>query len=105
MAIDIPISEVSDDESKRNTFGSTPKKAITQYASINQINSDILKNEISSICSALKPEILDPNNTLGIDEVEVSLAVSAKTGVRLIGEASLATTASLKVKLKRNNNA
>lgn len=98
--IDIPILEDLDEPSTVNRLGAQSsgehKGLITKL-----ISSDKVRGEIQRICNEFRPEKIDPSNEIGVAEVEVALSISTSAGVRLIGEATTSTQASLKIKILR----
>lgn len=81
-----------------------PSFARTAINKTVEVSGDALRDAIKGF-SAQFAGLLDGNAIGGsnavIDEIELSLTVTASGGVELLGKATLGTQASIKVKLKR----
>lgn len=98
--IDIPILESSDEPSTVNRLGAQDDAQGKSLAT-KLISSERVRGEIQHICNEFRPEKIDPGNEIGVAEIEVALSISTSAGVRLIGEATTSTQASLKIKILR----
>ena len=100
MADQVPF--VSDSEGDAGGVGALPfggARSVQRVSDV--ISGDDIRRQISAICEAVGPNKLDPTGEVGIQEVEISLVVSAGVGVQLLGEVKGGAEASLKVKIVR----
>ena len=101
--ISIWVGEIVEGKSKA-ALPELAKRAVTETA---EISGDVLRENIRRFVASFAPLLndnkLDETNVV-IDEIELSLAVSASGSIELLSKLSAGTEASVKVKLKRDRN-
>jgi hypothetical protein len=97
----------TDDAVEKSTKAALPDLAKRAVARTVEVSADALQANIRSFLTKFAA-LLD-DGTLGdtkvvVDEVELSLTVTASGGVELLGKLSAGGEAGIKVKLKRQEN-
>ncbi|MDG2539843.1 hypothetical protein P5Y53_19345 [Dyella jiangningensis] len=93
-----------DDSQETGAKSALPTLARTVVGKTVEVSGDILRDSIKGFAAQFSA-LLD-GSPVGegpavIDEIELSLAISATGGVELLGKATLGAQASIKLKLKR----
>jgi hypothetical protein len=87
-----------------NTKSALPTLAQVAVSRSIEVGAEVLQDGIRSFCQQftglLDGQSLDGGKAV-IDEVELSLVVSASGGIELLGKVSVGAQAGIKVKLKR----
>jgi hypothetical protein len=78
-----------------------PFQTFAGNAVTTSVNDGKLRDAIAAICESLNPMTIDPDNRLGLAEMELSLVVSCDATVKLLGEFRGGATASIKLTLRR----
>jgi hypothetical protein len=95
----IPVlTDVAETADVKRAFG---QRAIAETV---EVSAEDLSKNLDTFLSKFEPVLKNQDKSFGsfrVDELELSLVVSAEGGVSLIGIAKAGATAGLKVKLKR----
>jgi len=93
-----------DDMQDAGTKSALPTLARNAIGKTVEVSGDVLRESIKSFAAQFSG-LLDGgqlgNGSAVIDEIELSLTVTASGGVELLGKATVGTQAAIKLKLKR----
>ncbi|MXN80134.1 hypothetical protein GR157_36150 [Burkholderia sp. 4701] len=93
-----------DDTQETGTKSALPTLARTAVGKTVELSGDVLRKSIKTFAAQFS-DLLDGSpigeGTAVIDEIELSLTVTASGGVELMGKATVGSQAAIKLKLKR----
>ena len=96
-----------DEAVENKTKAALPKLTKHAVKETVEISEDALRENIRNFVSSFAPLLDDGklgDTSVAIDEIELSLAVTASGSIQLLGKVSAGTQASVKVKLKREKS-